>query len=177
MFVVLGILGEISTVAGSIIINQNSVTNSMLEISKNGYKFDKSLLEKFQLIRKNNNNKIKKSIGMILLFVPGVNLLSACINNATNKKKIINDPLVKEAIIPMTDEEKEEYKNIDKRSNKIKYITYIYSDAKRSEQSKINIEKKLEHEENKQIQPTYENDYFQNEEQYPVLKKTINSKK
>ena len=52
MIIFLGIVGELATVIGSVAINLNASLNSVLEISKKGYKIDKNVLDEYS--RKEN---------------------------------------------------------------------------------------------------------------------------
>ena len=47
MYIFLGIIGELATVIGSSYIILNGTLDSILEISKNGYKIDKNTLDEF----------------------------------------------------------------------------------------------------------------------------------
>ena len=47
MIIFLGIVGELATVIGSVVITLNAGLDSILEISKNGYKIEKSVLDEF----------------------------------------------------------------------------------------------------------------------------------
>ena len=51
MYTFLGVVGGLATVVGSVIININSAVNSILEISKNGYKIDKRVLDEYQQMK------------------------------------------------------------------------------------------------------------------------------
>lgn len=123
MIIFLGIVGELATVIGSVAITLNASLNSVLEISKNGYKIDKNVLDKYSKKRieeeKQKTNGGKKLLGTILLFVPGVNIIIASINCAKLKKNFMDDPQIKEAIVPMTDKEKEQYERMDTKMQKL----------------------------------------------------------
>lgn len=47
MYIFLGIIGELATVIGSSYIILNGALDSVLEISKNGYKIGKNTLDEF----------------------------------------------------------------------------------------------------------------------------------
>ena len=123
MIIFLGIVGELATVIGSVAITLNASLNSVLEISKKGYKIDKNVLDEYSQKRieeeKQKTNGTKKLLGTILLLVPGVNLINASINCAKLKKNFMDDPQIKEAIVPMTDKEKEQYERMDTRMQKL----------------------------------------------------------
>ena len=122
MYIFLGIVGELATVVGSVAISLNGAVDSVLEISKNGYKIDKSVLDEYEKRqaeeKKEKTNGFKKALGVVLLFVPGVNLLRAGIANIKMKKSVMNDPQIKEALIPMTDREKEQYAKMEGKMQK-----------------------------------------------------------
>ena len=48
MYIFLGIIGELVTVVGAYAIIFNAGIDSILEISKNGYKIDKSVLDEYK---------------------------------------------------------------------------------------------------------------------------------
>ena len=105
-FIILGIVGELGTIAGSFYIMINGMINSMLEIAKKGYKYKKNELDEYL----NNNNKEKANgfeitLGLVLFLIPGVNLLNAVIESHKMKTIILNDPTIKKFLIPMTDKE------------------------------------------------------------------------
>ena len=128
MYIFLGIVGELATVVGSVAISLSGVVNSVLEISKNGYKIDKSVLDEYQKRqaeeKKGKTNGIKRALGVALLFVPGVNLLRANITNFKMKKSVMNDPQIKEALIPMTDKEKEQYAKMEGKMQKLMFTAF-----------------------------------------------------
>ena len=125
LFITLGIIGEFGTIAGSFYIMINGTINSMLEIAKKGYKYKKNELDEYL----NNNNKEKANgfeitLGLVLFLIPGVNLLNAVIESHKMKTIILNDPTIKEFLIPMTDKEKEQY---SKMKGKIEiYRSYFW---------------------------------------------------
>lgn len=121
MTIFLAIAIELATIIGTIAIKINGTINSLLEISKNGYKIDKEALANFKMTQKkeqNENNKIP-SLGLVLMLIPGLNLLLAEISNIIQEKNIMNDPQIKDNIIPMTEEEKEQYKKMETRYQKL----------------------------------------------------------
>lgn len=128
MYIFLGIIGEIATVVGSVAIRLNGAVDSILEISKNGYKIDKSVLDEYQKRQAKENkektNGFKKALGVVPLFVPGVNLLIAGIANIKMKKSVMNDPQIKDALISMTDKEKEQYAKIEKKMQKLMFTAF-----------------------------------------------------
>lgn len=123
MIIFLGIIGELATVIGSIAITYKAVLDSVLEISKKGYKLDEKVLNKYlrKEIKgeKQKENIAKKLLGTILLLVPGVNLINSSVNSAKLKKGCINDPQIKKAIVPMTEKEKEQYERMDTKMKKL----------------------------------------------------------
>lgn len=128
MYIFLGIVGELATIIGSVAINVNGALDSVLEISKNGYKLDKNVLDEIQKKqaeeKQKKNNGVKKLLGVILLLVPGVNLVNAGIKSIKLKKSLMNDPQVKQAIVPMTDKEKEQYAKMETKMQKLAFTTF-----------------------------------------------------
>ena len=139
MYIFLGIVGELATVVGSIAISLNGVVDSVLEISKNGYKIDKSVLDEYEKRqvkeKKEKTNGLKKALDVVLLFVSGVNLLRAGIENIKMKKSVMNDPQIKEALIPMTDREKEQYAKMEGKMKKL--IFTAFTTAKENEEEEF----------------------------------------
>ena len=139
MYIFLGIVGELATVVGSVAISLNGAFDSVLEISKNGYKIDKSVLDEYEKRqaeeKKEKTNGFKKALGVVLLFVPGVNLLRAGIANIKMKKSVMNDPQIKEALIPMTDSEKEQYAKMEGKMQKLAFTAF--TTAKENEQEEF----------------------------------------
>lgn len=126
LFIILGIIGEFGTIAGSFYIMINGTINSMLEIAKKGYKYKKNELDEYL----NNNNKEKANrfeiaLGLALFLIPGVNLLNAVIKSHKMKTIILNDPTIKEFLIPMTDKEKEQYSKMKGKIEKLKFTSVI----------------------------------------------------
>ena len=57
MMIFLGIIGELATVIGTLVITTNAGIDAVLEIPKNGYKIDKDTYENW---RKNKQKRKKK---------------------------------------------------------------------------------------------------------------------
>ena len=129
MFIFLGILGEVATIVGSIAITINAGLDSILEISKKGYKIDKNILDEVQKKqteeKKQKANLFNRTLGTILLLVPGVNLINASVKGVKLKKVLINDPKIKEAIVPMTEKEKDQYAKMEGKLQKLAFTTFI----------------------------------------------------
>lgn len=127
LFIILGIFGELGTIAGSFYIMINGMINPMLEIVKKGYKFKKNELDEYL----NNNNNKEKANGfeialvLVLFLIPGVNLLNAVIKSHKMKTIILNDPTIKKFLIPMTDKEKEQYSKMKGTIEKLKFTAVI----------------------------------------------------
>ena len=126
LFIILGIVGELGTIAGSFAIMFNGTINSMLEIAKKGYKFKKNELDEYL----NNNNKEKANgfeiaLRYVLFLIPGVNFLNAVIKSHQMKAIMLNDPTIKKFLIPMTDKEKEQYSKMKGKIEKLKFTAVI----------------------------------------------------
>ncbi len=66
IFFGLGFIGKLATVIGTIVIAINSGLDCVLEISKNGYKIDKRVLDEYQSKQAKEKQKIsgvKKALG------------------------------------------------------------------------------------------------------------------
>ena len=89
MYIFLGIVGEIATVVGSVAINLNGASNSILEIAKKGYKVNKNVLEEYQ--KKHAEEAKEKSNGFngVLAIVCGffVSFFIVLYNSRTKKVK------------------------------------------------------------------------------------------
>lgn len=139
MIIFLGIVGELATVIGSVAITLIAGLDSILEISKNGYKIDKSVLDEAQ--KKQAEEKKQKSnlanivLRTILLLVPGVNLINASIKGVKLKKSVMNDPQIKEAIVPMTEKEKEQYEKMEGKLQKLTFTAF--TTAKKNEEEEF----------------------------------------
>ena len=131
MIIFLGIVGELATIIGSVAITLNASFDSILEISKSGYKIEKSVLDEFQ--KKQTEEKKKKShlankiLGTVLLFVPGINLINASVKGAKVKKAVMNDSQIKEATVPMTENEKEQYAKMEGKFEKLMFTAFTIS--------------------------------------------------
>ncbi len=137
MIIFLGIVGELATVIGSVAITLNAGLDSILEISKNGYKIDKSVLDEVQKKqaeeKKQKTNLANRILGTVLLLIPGVNLINASVKGAKIKKSVMNDPQIKEAIVPMTEKEKEQYAKMEGKLQKLTFTAFTSSKEKEEE--------------------------------------------
>ena len=127
MYIFLGIIGELVTVVGAYAIIFNAGIDSILEISKNGYKIDKSVLDEYkkkQSEEKHGKNGIKKILEILLILVPGVNLVNAGIKAEKMKKTVMTDSKIKDAIVPMSDNEKEQYKKMSTKMQKLIFTSF-----------------------------------------------------
>lgn len=128
MYVFLTIIIELASVVGSVVITFNTAIDGVLEIGKCGYRIDKDILEeiKEKNKKKKERSKFKKILDWVLLFTPGINLITAGIGYFKFKhlirKSIKSDPKIKEMIFPMTEEEKEEYSKIKSRVAKMDFL-------------------------------------------------------
>lgn len=118
-------MGEVATIAGSIAISLNACIDLVLEISKNGYKIDRDKLEEIQAKEEKKKSRIwGKVLGTTLLLLPGVNLAYASIQAIKMKKELINNPEVKEMLVPMTDKEKEQYEKMEGKIRKLEFTAF-----------------------------------------------------
>lgn len=131
MLLFLAIVGELGTIIGSHILRENGIIDSLLEISNNGYKIDKNFLNEYQKNYKQDHDEditiSDKVLRAILLLTPGINLIYSTIINLVLKKGIMNDPLIKENIVPMTDYEKKQYSRMESRREKFEFVIFMAS--------------------------------------------------
>lgn len=129
MVILLGITLELATVIGSIILPINATTDALLDIANKGYKINKKAYDETQKKLDEEKKEIttpKRVLNVALLLIPGVNLIRAGRNYLKIKKSILNDVELEKIAIPMTNEEKEKYANLEKKIDKLAYITKMY---------------------------------------------------
>lgn len=127
MMIFLGIIAELATVAGTLVITTNAGIDAVLEIPKNGYKIDKDIYEKWRRKQAETKKEItpfQKWKSIFLFVFPGVNLVNATIKGIRLKHSIMKDPQIQEALIPMTTEEKELYSKMKGRLQKTMCATF-----------------------------------------------------
>ena len=146
MIIILGIIGGFASILGSATIIINASLNSVLEIPKRGYKINIDILNDYQvnlLKEKMSKSSILKTLlESIILLIPGINLLYATISYVKAreyKKLIMNNPKIKENIIPMTDIEKEQY---SKTKGKIQKLAFATLNISNKNDIKENCDKK-----------------------------------
>lgn len=125
MVILLGITLELATVIGSIILPINATTDALLDIANKGYKINKKTYDETQKKLDEEKKEIttpKRVLNVALLLIPGVNLIRAGRNYLKIKKSILNDVELEKIAIPMTDEEKEKYANLEKKIEKLAYV-------------------------------------------------------
>ena len=123
---VLGIIGEFLTVAGSFAISFNAGLNALLEISNNGYKIDEVKVDEASSLVLTDvtlkKRKFGKIWGYILLLTPGVNLINAVLKGKKIKHEFMNEAVAQQLVVPMTDSEKELYKEANTKFEKLEFI-------------------------------------------------------
>lgn len=127
MMILLGIIVELATVAGTLAIIVRSEIDAVIKIPENGYKIDKDTFEKWRKQRAETVKEItpfKKWKFLFFLVFPGVNLINATIRGIQLKRSVMNDPQIKEALIPMTQEEKDFYSRLEGRVQKVMCATF-----------------------------------------------------
>lgn len=135
MYIFLGVVGELLTIIGSTIIGVKVSTDLMIEISNRGYKIAKEDLEAYEGKYKNTSDisTFKKIVGNIIFFTPGVNMIVTAINGNKLKKAMLEDEEIKALLIPMTEEEKEQFKKAKTYFEKL-VITAVNVDKKEDEE-------------------------------------------
>ncbi len=137
MYIFLGIIVEIATIIGCKKIVFGTAEKIILNSMKKGYKFDinaLTILQKKQaeeMKKKGNNHGLK----VLLLFIPGVNLLNAMMVSAKLNKAIEEDKEVQETLIPMTAEEKEQYARMVEKHQQL--VCAVFFAHRKSEDEKL----------------------------------------
>lgn len=140
MMIFLGIVGEIASVVGSLALTIDGSIKMTLEMSNMGYKVSKKYWNEYQkgkaAARKEKKSRIKGTLGLLLFFIPGFNLIQAGLINLKAKRSVrkeIESSELKDALVPMTEEEKEQYKRLKSRKEKLAFTSFIM-DKKDSEE-------------------------------------------
>lgn len=121
MTIILGIIVEILTILGASLIAVKGSMDALLEIPKNGYKFNEDELEKYKEEYLQKQGKKGKILPKVMLFTPGINMLAMCIYSYKFKNSIMKDEDVKKVIVPMTNYEKNEYSKLDNNFERIMF--------------------------------------------------------
>ena len=122
-YIIIGGVVEAVSIISASIININSSYEDILELPKSGYKIDYDTYEKYinEVVSNNKKQNLKKG----LLLIPGVNVICSFINKAKNKNSFVNEPLIKENKILMTDKEKERFNSLENKYQKILYTMFM----------------------------------------------------
>lgn len=96
---------EAFTIIGCIFINTFVCTNSVLELAKQGYKIDEKAVKIFDE-KQRKKTILQRKLEKYLDIFPGINLIYAKIKEMHYKKKFLESPIIIDAMIPMTEEEK-----------------------------------------------------------------------
>jgi hypothetical protein len=120
MYIILGLIVELTTFFGTNIIIFKAALDCVLKIPEEGYKIDKTALDEY----KKNHEKDKEGIfnqiiGYLILLFPGINLLYAHIKSIRMKKLMMDDVEVKKLLIPMTEDEKKQYAELENLEQKL----------------------------------------------------------
>ena len=136
MSIVLIALGEIATIIASNVIALGGYVEGIVELGNKGYKFvtekDGHQLPRIkELIEEDNKTngtvkaRIRRTKGLILTLAPGINIIHSMFQRRKIKKDIVNSAGSESVIVPMTDEEKEQYARLKNNKQKISYLTLI----------------------------------------------------
>ena len=126
MYIILAILIELATILASVGIHLGGAFADILKVSKEGYKVDEKKLED---IRKKVNNAKKSSplrdaLTGALIFIPGLNILWAIVKSIYDRSTIIRELKKADALIPMTEDEKESYSELTRLKDKIAFTMF-----------------------------------------------------
>ena len=90
MLLLLGI-GEATTILASLIIDSKEKKNSIVELAKNGYRFDRDSYELYELSKKQKSSILKKTGRFLLHLLPGVNIVSSVIIGKKESEELLSD--------------------------------------------------------------------------------------
>lgn len=132
--------GEVVSILVTQRLSQNFFTDIILELGKNGYKFNKkinSLSFDKQVKPTNDNdpqneekskiidNKTIVELNPILLYVPVVNIIYVQLIRRKVKKDIMSFTELDDFLMPMTDNEKIEYSKLKSNSDRLTFSFFI----------------------------------------------------
>lgn len=154
---------EIATIFGSAAIITSKGFNSLLKVLESGYKFD---LEKMKDFKFEDNNSLRK----IIKFIPIINLLMTYIGSLKfEKTDILKELEMKDAIIPMTEEEKAIFNSLDSKTDKLLYLGVLLNHDKEEEFDTIDVKEnsndEIEETEVVEVKEDTQEDLNQNEKQ------------
>jgi hypothetical protein len=127
MIILLALLGETATIAGSTALLLNAGKDILIDLAKKGYKVDDKAVEEYKQKHKEDEepSKGKKILSRLAFFTPGVNMAVTGIQVHKLKKQIMNDPDFQKIITPMTEDEKEQFAKLKKSTEKLAYLVAI----------------------------------------------------
>ena len=100
-------LVELASILKTLVIRKQGQIKNPLIIAQKGYKVEYHALQNYLQQRELKENKV---IQTIVTFIPGLNLIEALLKNHYEQGKIMQDPLIKINLVPMTEEEKITFK-------------------------------------------------------------------
>lgn len=119
------VLAELVTFVGDICLLVREANNVDLVMFKRGEKISKEKMDEIYADINKKLSKKKKLMRLydISMFIPGVNMLVGYLSMKELKKAFFNHPLYKENAKALTDEEKLAYSYLNKRKDKLKFIS------------------------------------------------------
>lgn len=142
MVIFLGVLGEFVTILSSLFLQVKGSKDHVLEIPKNGYKISKDVFDKYDEMRMNseNSNSLKRFLNIVLLLIPGINIGYSIFKNYSLRKNIMKSLDINNALVLMTEEEKENYLNCFNKKEKLMYFLFL-CDKEKEEENFLNPKK------------------------------------
>ena len=136
MYILLAIVGEIASIAGTTLIAVSMGSDMLFEAAKRGYKIDSQKAKEY---KEANEGKIeiskgKQVLNRIVFFTPGVNLICYGIQKIQYKKELVKDPDFEKVIVPMTEEEKKTYASLKTKKEKLVYLIFLSEKENENEQ-------------------------------------------
>lgn len=116
------VIVELVTVLISILLKFYGVINSVLNIYDKGYKLSSDI---DRILDECDAKNVRGLIEDVLLFVPGVNLVSACVANLIYKNNVFDNAKKENILIEMNDLEKRQYENLNNKFQKFVFVTLM----------------------------------------------------
>lgn len=134
MYIFLAIIVELVTIIRSVVITNKAEFDFVLKVAENGYRIDEAWFRESRKRKIENKNtklftkltKIVEKLDIIVLCIPGINLLNSHIKSIILKKSVMNMNStimkeIKESLILMTDKDKREYAELKGNIEKVMF--------------------------------------------------------
>ena len=149
LWIIVGIVAESSTVIGSRLIEGMFLVDISKKATDKGYKVSKEYIDELtkrigdEDIKAKRNNKLnlRSIFKKICLFLPVINLISAKVRTSKKVDNWLQEAIENEKVIPMTEEEKNNYNSLEKKFEKVVVATSYGKKEKNYDSIQEDIEK------------------------------------